>query len=138
MTVINLDAASWILAKAKIKLQVAASVSLDSHSLLLSDAQDLLTKDVWIHMGHDFHFSFRISFDSMSSIFGVPTENALTDFIASALTQAPVGRVRRNMDSANEDVPVLVAVTPCSIPFCTRIYRKLLQSQQREEHSPET
>ena len=91
VTAIRLGAASWILAKANIQLQLAASASLDSHGLPLSDQRDLLTKDVWMHMGHDFHFYLRISFDSMSSMFGKPTENALTDFIASILTQAPVG-----------------------------------------------
>jgi hypothetical protein len=101
VTAIRLGAASWILAKANIQLQLAASVSLDSHGLPLSDKRDLLIKDVWMHMGHDFHFSFRISFDRMSSMFGMPTENALTDFIASVLTQAPVSRVRRNMNTAN-------------------------------------
>jgi hypothetical protein len=98
---IRLGAASWILAKANIQLHLAASVSLDSHGLPLSDQRDLLTKDVWMRMGHDFHFSFCISFDSMSSMFGMPTENALTDFLASVLTQAPVGPVRQNMNTAN-------------------------------------
>src|SRR6266480_2445036 len=101
VTAIRLGAASWILAKANIQLQLVASVSLDSHGLPLSDQRDLLTKDVWMHMGHDFHFSFHISFDSVSSMFGMPTENALTDFIASVLTQAPVGPVRRNTNTAN-------------------------------------
>jgi hypothetical protein len=118
MTTINLGAASWTLANAKLRLDVAASASLDTQDLLVQD-EGLLTKDVWIHKGHNFHSSFHISCDSWPPESGVLNGDSLADFIGSALTQAPVGRVTSNTASANDDIPVLVTVKSRGILIST-------------------
>jgi hypothetical protein len=125
MTTINLGAASWLLAKAKLRLELAASASLNAQDLLLKD-KDLLTKDVWIYKGHNFHFSLNISCDSCYLESGVLNGDTVAHFIASALTQAPVGRVTSNLVSANDEVPVLVAVRSCGIVICTAFCRRQL------------
>ena len=119
MNTINLGAASWTLARAQLRLEVAASALLDAHDLALKDPEDLRRNDTWIDKGHNFHFSFHISFNGLPSSFGALNADTGSDFIALALTQAPVGWVRSNVASANDDRPVLVAVTPCSLHSCT-------------------
>jgi hypothetical protein len=124
MTTLNLGAASWALAKARLRLEVAASASLDAHDLVLKDNEDLLSEDIWIQKGHNFHFSFLISFDSVSSNSDMLNGDTLPDFVASVLTQAPVRGVRSNMASANDDLPVLVAVTSRTVLFCTASFHR--------------
>lgn len=93
MTTINLGGASWTLAKDKLHLEVAAFASLGAHGLL-DDEENLLNKDVWIDKGNKFHFSFHISFNGLPLDSGAPNGDIVPGFVASALTQAPVGHIR--------------------------------------------
>ena len=94
MKTIKLGNASFTLAQALLQLEVAASASLNGPDLLLKESADLITTDIWMHKGHNFHFSFNVSFNELFPEPGTANGDSIIAFIASILTQAPVCHVR--------------------------------------------
>ena len=135
MTTINLGTASWTLAKAKLRLEVAACASLDAPGPLLQNSQDLLATDIWIHRGHDFHLAFHLSFNNLPSESSAVDGDPLAHFIYSVLTQAPVGACQiRVVTSANKSFPAVVTTTTFSFLGCIGPYRRRLPSQGKDPY----
>lgn len=88
MTTVHLGAASWTLAE--LRLDITVSTVLKT----LPNAQCDHETDVWISPRHDFHLSFHISCEKLTTAAGNGDTRRLQEYLKSVLTQAPVGRIK--------------------------------------------